>query len=349
MLATTVGPAAAKIVTIDAEGEVAPFPVQVEAPAERVCHLVISPGFAKAFPEDAVLVSRGREVLRLLPGGTAWELILTLPESDGDVAGLCFDRAGSFANALLVLAERGRVFQVRSDLVLWPVGAVGPGGRGPSVVHSLFHEYHGRLVVSGVSAALATPDVLNPFANTGSTLFVAVEGGFIYRFAMQDVEPHVGGVVLTSLHGSGSALATPHTAGLWLRAWSRHHGPEVAAAFVRRPAITRISIDVHLGDPDMLFGSTTPIPVALLSCATFDPRFVDGATVRCAGASPVPMGKTGFGTFSDLNSDGEADLILYFRPADMQVAPGTATVVLEGSTFLGDSFRGDDVVHVVPR
>jgi hypothetical protein len=369
MVATTVGPAAAKIVSIDEHGEVTPLPVQFDALPEQTCFVAISPGLHVEFREEDLFVSRGGELLRLRTDGHAWESLVSFDASEGEIAGLCFDSVGSFGHALLILTDTGSVYGL-TDGVLNHVGNVGPGGRGPSVVYSVFEESDGHLVVafpangdvlalspegsvvrltgwSGVSAAVATPQFLKTLGDGDATLFVALQGGRIDRFALDDVEPHVGGIVLTSLHGSGSGLALPHGAGIWLRAWSRHHGPEVAAAFVQRPAITRVAVDVHPGQPSIELGSTTPVPVAILSSISFAPNLVDGQNVLCAGASPVPFGKGPFGTFTDLNGDGELDLLLYFRPADMQIAPGSATLLLEGSTFAGENFQGEDVIQVL--
>ncbi|UCE02029.1 MAG: hypothetical protein JSW67_12310 [Candidatus Latescibacterota bacterium] len=370
MVATTVGPAAAKIVSIDEHGDVTPLPVQFDAFAEQTCFVAISPGLHPAFPEGDLFVSRGAELLRLRANGHAWESLVSLDASEGEIAGLCFDSVGAFGHALLILTDAGGVYALNDGNILAHVGNVGPGGRGPSVVYSLFEEFDGHFVVafpangdvlalspegsvarltgwSGVSGAIATPQFLKTLGDGDATLFVALQGGRIDRFALDDVEPYVGGIVLTSLHGSGSGLALPHGAGIWLRAWSRHHGPEVAAAFVQRPAITRVAVDVHPAQPSIELGSTTPVPVAILSSISFAPNLVDGQNVLCAGASPVPFGKGPFGTFTDQNGDGELDLILYFRPADMQIAPGLATLRLGGSTFAGENFQGEDVIQVL--
>jgi hypothetical protein len=86
--------------------------------------------------------------------------------------------------------------------------------------------------------------------------------------------------------------------------------------------------------------------VGLLSSAFFSPRLVDDTSVRLAGAPAVPVGKNGLGRFSELNRDGELDLVLWFRPAEMRLGTGETRVVLEGATLGGDRIRGEAGVRV---
>jgi hypothetical protein len=60
---------------------------------------------------------------------------------------------------------------------------------------------------------------------------------------------------------------------------------------------------------------------------------------------PVASG-TGGATLTDLNADGIDDLILHFRPADMQVDVGAVVLPLQGQTLAAESFRGEDAVIV---
>ena len=88
------------------------------------------------------------------------------------------------------------------------------------------------------------------------------------------------------------------------------------------------------------------LPVTLLSSDWFWPDHVDVGNVSLAGASPVPFGKSGTGTWVDLNDDGILDLTLYFRPIDMQVEVGPATLSLFGQTMIPEAFRGSASIVV---
>ncbi len=368
LLATTVGAAPAKLVAVDDAGGVQPFDPAFQAPADLVCPLAISPGFHAGFPEGDVFVGVGRDLWRLRPDDDRREVVATLPAASGDIAGLCFDTQGDFAHELVVLGSAGPVARLGAGFAHTAVGNVGSGGRGPSIQGTpdgarfivAFPEAgdvralapNGAVTTlggwSGVSAALAFPREPRTFARSGAALFVATADGTLLQFALSDVGPHVGSLLFTSLHASGSGLATPIGTHLELDPWSRFHGPEVAAAFVQRPAVLQVDADV---DPDdaggpLTRGSTDPVPVALLSAPWFVPNTIDAASVRCAGAAAVPSGKNGFGTFVDVNGDGVLDLLLAFRPADMDLELSTTHVGIDGTTFLEDTFHAEASVQV---
>ncbi|MFQ5599879.1 MAG: hypothetical protein ACE5G2_04910 [Candidatus Krumholzibacteriia bacterium] len=371
MLATTLGADQDKIVSINEYGGVQPFGAGFEAPADAVCHLEVSSGLVEGFPEDEVYVSLGRDIWRLSPVASEAEIAATLPGSAGDVTGLCFDRSGDFDFGLLILVESGAVHRLLPDEPVGRIGFVGPGGWGPSVASAHSGAHAGQLLVafpstgqvralspegsvtfvtgwSGVSGALAIPDTPYTFARTGGMLFVAVETGEIYLFSAQGLAGHAGELFLPSLHTSGSGLATQRGSSYALRGFSRHMGAELVAAFVQRPAITTVEMDLRPGVAvnRLTLGSTSAVPVGILSSPYFSPRELDAPGARLAGAAPVPSGKRALGRFSDLNADGEPDLTLYFRPCDMQLDVGTTTVVLDGATFAGEPVRGSDRVQV---
>ena len=371
LLATTLGPGLDKIVVLDESGQAAPFEVAFDAPPDAACQIAVSPGLLADFPLGDVFVSLGPQVWRLQPDRLQRQLFGTLPAGQGDVAGLCFDAVGSFGFALIALTSTGSIYRLLPDGAWAWVAAVEPGSRGPSLASARFGRYAGQLLVAfppraevqavsaegvvahvaswpGVSAAAAIPDAPRGYARTGAALFVAVDSGEIYRFGLDEVGLHTGDVVLSSLQAVGSGLATPVGRTYELRAWSRPLGPEVAAACVQRPAYTRIALDVRPGTSldALTAGSDEPLPVALLSSPYFAPRLVDAASVVFAGVSPLPLGKATQGRFAELNGDGEADLVLYFRPADMQLGAGVARLALAGSTFTGDRIQGEAHVQV---
>jgi hypothetical protein len=289
------------------------------------------------------------------------------------VAGLCFDTVGDFGYALLVLAEMGGVYRQDPNGLVHQLGDVGPGGSGPSMASSFFGSHAGHLLVafsgsgdilslaptgtvsritgwSGATGALGIPDSPRRFADTEASLFVALrmgESGRIVQYSFDQVARQTGSVVLTSLYASGSGLLTHDNGHYRLHTWGRFLGAEVAATFVQRVAVTTVEVDVLPGEPDIIvWGSTDPIPVGLLSSNQIAASVIDPNSVRLAGAAPVPSGKGPLGQLVDLDGDGMVDLKLFFRPVDMQISPGPATLILDGVTYDGDSLRGSASVMV---
>ena len=374
LLATTVGPGQEKLVAIDAEGRVQPLGVRFEAAPEAVCPLALSPGHHPAFPEGDLLVGSGPNIQRVHLALGDTELLASLPAEEGDVVGLCFDSQGSFAYDPLVLAQNGGVYRLEANGQLWRVGNVGAGGSGPSIASPYFGPYAGHLLVafqstgdvialspvgktsrltgwSGVTAALAFPEVPRVLDGTDGAFFFAVRSGTtsqVYYCTAADIAPHNGAMLLTSLHASGDGLARLESGRVAVESWSRFLGAEVAAAFVQRPALTRLALDVRPGGADdIACGSAELVPVALLSSSYLSAALIDASTVTFAGAAVVPSRKGGLGTYTDCNADGAVDLVVTFRPAEMHIAPGPATLVLEGSTFGSERLRGEARVQVI--
>jgi hypothetical protein len=148
---------------------------------------------------------------------------------------------------------------------------------------------------------------------------------------------------------SGSGILVPEGAGYTWRAFSSFWGAECAAAFACRPVVTSIRLDIVPGADDntITIGSTLTVPVAILSSIGFTPSTVAGAELTFAGALPVLRGGRAVGTYADLNADGVLDLVLRFRPADMQLQQGAVRLMLEGTTLAGERVRGSDAALVV--
>ncbi len=374
LLATTVGEGPDKLVEISRDGHVLRLGIDLAARPEETCMLALSPGQHPGFREGEPLVSTGTEIWRVqLEARTATHLA-SIPAADGEVTGLCFDTVGDFAFAPLVLASGGNIYRLDSGGALLRIGDVGAGGRDPSVAAQGFGPHAGQLLVafpacgdvraisatghvsrvtgwSGVSGAHAFPETPIPFGDTGAALFVAVrtgETGRIYQFTTRDVANAPGGILLTSLHSSGSGLMTLPGGAPSLAAWGHFMGPEVAATLVARPAIARVAIDVQPGAPDdILWQSALPISVAVLSSPLLAPSLIDAGSVSFAGALAVISRKGTLATYNDLNGDGTLDLVLSFRPEAMDVIPGPAVLILEGTTFSGERVRGEAHVRVV--
>ncbi len=374
LVASTLGPSQAKLVEIDASGAVLPIPVDLGATDEAVCHLALSLGQHAGFPEGDLLVSVGAEIRRLRFEPLSLSPLATLPAGEGDVTGLCFDSGGGYMFAAIVLSSQGGVYRLAPNGSLQKFGDLGPGGQGTTVASARFGQHAGHVLVgfpasgdvrslsptgevsrltgwSGVSGVHTVPEMPREFASSGAALFVAVrhgDSGRLFRFTAADIAAFPGSTLLTSLHASGNGLVSLSSGFYTLQAWSRSMGAEVAAAFVQRPEITRIDIDVVPGGVDAFpWNSMDPVPVGMLSSPNFDPSITDVGTVLLGGAAPVPQGKGTLGSFVELNGDTTPDLVLYFRPADMQLLPGTATLVLEGSTFAAERLQGQALVHVL--
>jgi len=371
LFATTLG-RDEKLVAVSEQGQIATFSFDFTAPPDAHCYVDVSPGWNPQFPADEVWVSRGPELVRLSPQGDQMTTIATVPADHGDIAGLCFDDVGSFGYALLVLTDTGDVYSLSAaGSVLQHKVSLGPGGCAPHVARLEFGAHGGQLLVSfpgedvvravspngvlstvvgwsGASAAVTVPGVVMEYGRSRGAYFVALEDGTVHRFERGDIAALAGELLVSSLYRSGSGVVTHQGAGYSTRAFSRFWGPEVVTALVRRPAVTEIEVTLQPGTPQPTFvhGSVTLVPAALLSSAWFQPDQVDVGAVTLAGASPVPFGKSGVGTWVDLNDDGIVDLTLYFRPADMQVDVGHIVLPLLGRTMDTEAFRGSAPVTV---
>ena len=374
LLATTVGEGVDKVVEIGSDGRVQGLGIQLPARPDEICLLALSPGKHDGFREGEPLVSIGAEIWRLQLEPRTATYFASLPGAGDTVAGICFDTVGNFGFAPLVLASGGTVYRLDPAGALLRVGDVGAGGRGPSIATQASSPYAGQLLVafpasgdvraiaptghvsritgwSGVAGAYAFPETPVPFGDTDAALFVAVRSGTtgrIYQFTTRDVANAPAGILLTSLHTSGSGLMTLPGGTPALAAWGRFMGPEVAATLVTRPAVTRVAIDVRPGAPDeIVWQSAVPIPVAVMSSASLAPSLIDAGSVTFAGAPAVISRKGTLATYSDLDGDGALDMVLSFRPEAMAVIPGPAVLTLDGTTLSGERVRGEALVQIV--
>lgn len=371
MLGSTLGEAPSKLVQITETGAIQPFAPGFTAPSDVACPLEVAAGVG-AFGEDAVLAGCGSDVWLLAQDGSTATVLASLPAEDGDITGLAFDPTGGFGYRLLVLARTGAVHQVDAAGRVTRVGAVGPGASGPSVASARFGRFAGQLLVAfpaasevraldsagnvsfvlrwpGVVGAFAVPDAPCAFGATGGALFVATENAQVYRYPLADLAPRGGAVLLTSIYRSGSGIATAVAGICTTRAFGRSMGRERAAGFVRRPAVLPVRIEIMPGVANkvILLGSTSLIPVGLLASTGFVPASLNGGEVTFAGAYPVTRGRARLGTYADLNGDGQLDILLQFRAAEMQLAQGSATLVFEGTAIEGDRVRGSGRVLVL--
>jgi hypothetical protein len=369
LVVSTVGAATSKLVGLDESGAGAPFAPAFAPDPEAACHLDISTGAGGWVPE--LFASAGTEIWQMPLDGTEVRRFATLPLQDDDIAGLCFDHAGGFGHDLLALTALGQVYRIGPQGRAARLGQVPPGARGPCVASMGFGPRPGQLLVavpersevwsldaagnaalllrwSGVAGVFAVPEAPEAYGRTQGAFFLATASGQVLRYPLRDLAGRGGQLVLTSLHRSGSGLVTPEGPGFRLRTFARFLGPEVAAGFVRRGLVTRIRIDItpYSDDNTIVLGSQALVPVGLMASIDFTPSDLDGGNIVLAGAQPVSRGPRA-GTFVDLNRDGQFDLLLQFRTADLQLQAGPATVVLDGTTLSGVRVRGSDLVTVL--
>ena len=130
------------------------------------------------------------------------------------------------------------------------------------------------------------------------------------------------GVLLASPAIAGSASAFPNGID-----WA----PEA------EPPVTEVTIDVL---STINVKSKGVIPVAILTTPSFDATTVDVSAVRFG---PGEASEThGVGHPSDVDGDGDIDLVLHFRTQDAEI-PCDATT----ATLTGDGFTGTDTIKVV--
>lgn len=371
MLAVRVVGDVAKLVELQDSGAVLPFAGHFVTPPSVEGFIAIASGMG-GFESDWVYVGAGNEVSQLTPDGNISRTVTMIPTGAGPIAGLCFDTAGSFAHQLLILTAGGWVYGVDAADRVRFLGDVGAGGRGPNVAPARFPGFGGRLLIafpdlsevrslspggevsvefgwSGVSGVVGVPEDPRAFGASGAAFFVATEAGTVLRHAQQGLAGRGGQIVLTSRLRSGSGILIPEGAGYTWRAFSSFWGAECAAAFACRPVVTSIRLDIVPGVDDnaITMGSTLTIPVGILSSVGFVPSALEGADLLFAGARPVQRGRAALGTYADLNADGVPDLVLRFRPADMQLHQGSMRLLLEGTTLAGERVRGSDLAFVV--
>lgn len=116
--------------------------------------------------------------------------------------------------------------------------------------------------------------------------------------------------------------------------------------FVATPTSTTVPIDVRPGSTS---NPVTPrsngvISVAILSTSTFDASTVGPASVRFGPGAALARDVA---RLSDVNGDGELDLILQFRVQDTGIECGDAFASLTGETFSGEPIQGTDSLVTV--
>ena len=366
LIAATTDAQPSCLVRISEEGDLQAFAPQFAVPAGTTCYLDCAPGIG-AFLQGVILVGAGSDVWEMSENGAVAVLLVTLPDVEGAITGLCFDTVGHFGYNLVVLTSSGTAYRIDEQSHAQWVGSFGPGASGLSVAPVGFGRFAGDLLAafpadsdvralsplgtvspvvrwSGVNGTFVVPESPRGFGSTASALFLATDAGDVYRYPLRDLESRGGQVVLTTRYRSGSGLITPDGSEVRTRPFSRFVGVERTAGFVRRPAVLNITIDVLPGmSPNVItLGPTTLVPVAVLSSIGFQPAILDGGELTFSGAYPVfdPRGR--MGSYSDVNHDGILDFVVRFRAADLALTFGELTLQLEGTALAGDCVRGSE-------
>lgn len=363
-IASTRGPATSKLVTLGETGTMQPFAPGFFADEDVFCPLEVAPGIGD-FPQGDIYVGRRSELWRLSTDGLSLALFGQLPSGAGDFVGLAFDPVGGFGYELVVLTDQGAVYRVNEYGAVAYIGSVGPGARGPSVAPASFGTFAGQLLVgvpalselraidncgrvstvllwSGVSGAFALPESPRAYGTSGYAAFFVTGDGRVFGYPLADLEGRRGQVLLTSLYRSGSGIAWAEPGGYRAQPFSRSMGPEVAAGIVHLPRVTLVDIEIFPGvSPKvMTLGSTVDVPAVVYGAVGFDPRILAGGEILLAGAVPVSKSPSVPGTFTDLNGDGRIDLLMRFRAAEMQLAPGQTEVELDCLSLAGERVQG---------
>ena len=127
------------------------------------------------------------------------------------------------------------------------------------------------------------------------------------------------------------------------------------------PPVTKVPVDIKPGGFPNSWncGSTSAIPVAVLSTNTFDATKINVSTVRFGKIGTFGTGdvKTKGGNAMDVNGDGKLDMVFHFsfpltgfKCSDIPSGQQSVTLqgLLTGQTTGGTSFAGSDSIRLVP-
>lgn len=96
-------------------------------------------------------------------------------------------------------------------------------------------------------------------------------------------------------------------------------------------------------------GSNGVVPVAIFGSASLDVHQINPASTTLANASIKLRGNgQPQATFSDINSDGFADLTVNFLTDALQLSSSDVKATLIGFLSNGSEFKGSDSVRIVP-
>jgi hypothetical protein len=109
------------------------------------------------------------------------------------------------------------------------------------------------------------------------------------------------------------------------------------------PTLPVIEVAMEIKPESINPRSRGVIKVVILSDSSFDATEIDPATVRFgAGGAPVERF-----SFEDVDSDGDLDLVLQIRTEQTGIRCSDRSVSLEGETFGGRRFAGEEPIRTV--
>jgi len=256
----------------------------------------------------------------------------------------------------------------------WTTKAPMPTGRshlGIGVVNGILYAIGGANLAG---TALATVEAYDPATNTWSTgasmptarlgLTVDVIDGVLYAIgglnssgSLTTVEAYNPATdswtSMTSMpvaRNFNSLASDPINGVLYVVGGKLPDTTSVLTVQIFTPVLF-VKIDIKPGsDPNSInLGSVGVVPVAILSSATFDATQVDPESVTLAGGAVRLIGRGSKYACSkeDINGDGVADLVCHVETAQFMIEPGSTSAVLTGTTFGGQSIRGEDSIQIV--
>jgi hypothetical protein len=135
---------------------------------------------------------------------------------------------------------------------------------------------------------------------------------------------------------SGALLSNPTIAG---SATQFMQGLAFAPSAPPPPVAITVIIDVM---STINVKSKGVIPVAILTTPTFDATTVDPLTVRFGPGNASETHATGH--ISDVDGDGDLDLMLHFRTQDAAIPCGATSASLTGQTYSAQAIQGSDTI-----
>lgn len=85
------------------------------------------------------------------------------------------------------------------------------------------------------------------------------------------------------------------------------------------------------------------VPVAIMTTSHFAANTVDPTTVTFADAAPIKW------RTKDVDSDGNMDMLLFFKTQDLQLDENSTEATLIGMTYDETDITGTDSVNIVPK
>ena len=138
------------------------------------------------------------------------------------------------------------------------------------------------------------------------------------------------------------ALIDQHGAG------SVYMSISIGGGFVEVHSLVKaVAMDIKPGDNPNTVNprSRGVIPVAIITTETFDATSIDLASLRfgATGQEAAPVRSV----FDDVDSDGDIDLLVFFRSSDTDIGCETLFTYISGVTMTGEAIAGTDSVAMV--